>query len=283
MLRTRRLSIARPGVGARSEHGVSTSETRPYAELQGLGRALAVLEVLAEQPLRAKELADRLGLKWTTAYRTLAFLADTGYVRRDDATGMYTIGVRLYSIGSSYAAHLPLAQAARPTLRAAADETRATAQLVERDGFRSVVVAVAEPASETIPKASMGFHFPLHCGSKGQVLLAYAGDDVVAEYLGRPLQRLTQHTIVDPVELRAKLAAVREQGYAVTRRDVQLSTGSVAAPVHDAAGNVVAATCLIASATDVDANESRLVEAVLDAARSLSTFLGWRPTVRGPV
>jgi DNA-binding IclR family transcriptional regulator len=110
-------------------------------------------------------------------------------------------------------------------------------------------------------------------------LLAYESPDFIDEYLDRPLEALTPHTVTDPVLLRELLAEVREQGYAVTRRDVQLHTGSVAAPVYDARGSVVAALSLIANCADLEDREARLVDAVLQAARSVSLLMGWRPPV----
>ena len=251
---------------------------REYAHLQGLDRAMAIVEELADRPMRAKEVAEALAIKWTTAYRTLAYLCDNGFLYRDESTGIYYIGSRLYSIGSSYVAGLPIIQAARPYLKAAVDETGTAGQLVQRDRFRSVALLALEAPSESIPKTAIGFHFPLHCGSKGQVLLAFEDSSFVEEYLSRPLEALTPHTITDRDELRARLAEIREQGYAVTRRDVQLHTGSVAAPVHDARGGI-ASISLIANFADLDEQEARLIDSVLRAARSVSLLLGWRPAL----
>ena len=240
---------------------------RQYADLQGLGRAMAILEELADRPMRAKELVEALGIKWTTAYRTLAFLCDNGFLHRDEATGIYYIGSRLYSIGSSYLASLPIIQAARPYLKAAVDGTGTAGQLVQRDRYRSVALLALEAPTENIAKTAIGFHFPLHCGSKGHVLLAFEDPTFVGEYLLRPLEALTSHTIVDPELLRERLAEVRKRGYAVTRRDVQLHTGSVAAPVQDSSDRVVASLSLITNCADLDEREAKLVDAVLQAAR----------------
>lgn len=255
----------------------SDNSRRRYAELQGLGRSMAILEALADRPMRAKELSDALGVKWTTAYRALAYLVDNGYLKRDEATGVYYIGSRLYYIGSSYVANLPILQVSRPYLKAAAEETGGTAQLCERDGFRSVVLSVFEAKSEYIPKTTIGYHFPLHCGSKGQVLLAYAGDALIEEYLARPLEMLTPHTLADPVRLRERLATIRAEEYAVTARDVQVSTGSVAAPVRDAQGNVIASVCLIVTYAELE--QAKLVDVVVGTARSISQLMGWRPAL----
>ena len=238
-----------------------------------------VLEVLADSPMRAKELADLLEIKWTTAYRTLAYLGDNGYLKRDGATGNYYIGSRLYYIGSAYVAHLPILQVSRPYLKAAAEETGATVQLVERDGYRSVVLNVFEPSSDYIPKTTIGYHFPLHCGSKGHVLLAYAGPDFIEEYLSHPLEVLTPYTITDPDGLRECLAEVRAQEYAVTVRDVQVSTASIAAPVRDSSGGVIASVCLIVTYAEFEQARPKLVDVAVNTARSISQLMGWRPAL----
>lgn len=249
-----------------------------YANLQGVGRAMAVLERLAEGGMRPKELSEVLGLKWTTLYRTLAYLSDQGYLERDEASGVYYIGARLYYIGSSYVNHLPMLQGAPQYLKAAADELGATAQLCQRSGRRSVVLLVAEPAGgEYIPKTTIGYHFPLHCGAKGQVLLAYASHEQIEDYLAEPLQRLTPHTITDPDELRVRLEEIRANGYCVTGRDVQLSTAAAACPVMDASGNVSASLSLIVSHAEFARKEARLVDVASRAAQAVSLLNGWRP------
>lgn len=256
----------------------ATGATRKYTDLQGLGRAVAILDAIAEQPRRPKELAEALGLKWTTAYRTLSFLREAGYVHRDEASGAYSIGTRLHSIGTAYLATHPLVQAARLALRNTADESGTTVQLVERDRDRTVVLTAAEPRTEVIPKATPGFHFPLHCGSKGHLLLAFAPEADQTAYLEQTLAPMTPESITDPKELVDRLALVHVQGYAVTRRDVQLSTGSVSAPVRDASGTVRWCVCLVTGVGDLDAREGELVETALHTAQSLSMLSGWRPS-----
>src|SRR5688572_10304763 len=99
--------------------------------MQGLDRSLMILERLSERPMRPKELAESLGLKWTTAYRTITFLTSKGFLARDERTGIYSVGPRAFYVGSSYLANIPVVQASRGYLRLAADETGSAAQLVE--------------------------------------------------------------------------------------------------------------------------------------------------------
>ena len=241
-----------------------------YADLQGVGRAFAILEQVAERPMRASALARTLGLKWTTAHRTLSYLTSMGYLERDERSGEYFVGVRAYSLGSSYVASLRLSESARPYLHAASILGNATAQLVKRDHRRSVVLSVFDPGREHVAETTIGCNFPLHCGSKGHVLLAYAPQAFLDAYLARPLERLTPRTITDPRALYARIESVREHGFAVTSRDVRLFSASVAAPVRDRLGHVVASVTLVVPPDDLAAREHQLTQLIVRAAHSIS-------------
>jgi DNA-binding IclR family transcriptional regulator len=251
---------------------------KPYAALQGVGRAMEILEAVAERPMRASEIAERLSLKWTTAYRSLTYLLENRYLRRDEASGVYAIGPRLSYLGAAYLVDHPVREAGSQAIRALAYETRASCQLNEREGLRATVLMAVDPKIEMIPKTTPEFSFPLHTGSKGQVLLAYSDPSVFDALTAIPLVALTDRSITDPAVLRARLAQIRAQGYAVTREDVQLGTGSVAAPVLETNGRLAGAVCAIVKAEELsdDARVEALVGAVGRTAREVSTRLGWR-------
>ena len=111
------------------------------------------------------------------------------------------------------------------------------------------------------------------------MLLAFETPDFVEHYLRRPLERLTELTITDPEVLRRDLADIRQRGYSVTIADVQPFTGSLAAPIRDASGRVIASLCFIARKTLIQNERKRdeLLEHLLHAAHLASMDLGWRP------
>jgi DNA-binding IclR family transcriptional regulator len=238
-----------------------------------VGRAFAVLEQLAERPRSPSELARALGMKWTTAYRTLMSLKDMGYVERDPETGRYSVGMRTYSLGSAYIASQTLPQIAQPYLHAASAATGSTAQLVKRDHRTSVVISVYEAQTNHVPETTVGHNFPLHCGSKGRVLLAYADESFIETYLSRPLKALTPMTMTDPQLLRERLVAIRERGYEITDRDIRLFSSSVAAPVTDPSGGVVASITLAVQPHELRENRQRLVDLVTRTAKGVSHAL----------
>jgi DNA-binding IclR family transcriptional regulator len=259
--------------------GKTTAGEEKGPALKVVHRALEVLEYLAVNPGRAIDVAQGLGLSWTTVHRTLAQLEAGGFLQRERDTNRYTIGPRMWFIGTAYLANHGVLEAAQPYLEAAAEGVDYTVQLVERSGRLAVTLYSHHTTGEVITKATYGYHFPLHCGSKGQVLLAYEEPAFIEDYLAGPLEALTAESITDPAPLREVLATVRRQGYARTEGDVQVYTGSLAAPVYDRERRVVAAVCFITRRSKLRnrAVEEKMIEALMRTAGSISIALGWRP------
>lgn len=88
--------------------------------LKGVNRALQVLEYVAAYPGRATDIADSLNISWATLHRTLQQLEQGGFVRKDSDTNRYSVGPRMWFIGSTYVASHPVLEPARPYLKAAA-------------------------------------------------------------------------------------------------------------------------------------------------------------------
>lgn len=268
--------------GGEAERVTNAGEVPTYRNLRQLSRALSVLETIALRPMRPAEVAQRLGLPWTTVYRTISQLSTQGFLHRDQNSGHYTIGPRMWFIGTSYLTNHRVLHAAQPHLETLANSIDATVQLCERSGRLAVALfSHHRTQSEIITKTTYGYHFPLHCGAKAQVLLAYEDPEFTDWFLSQPLERLTADTITDAEELRDRLALIRKQGYAVTRGDVQEFTGSVAAPVLDGDGRIRASICIILRRSRLnDPDETdRLIELVLSTAKTISFSLGWRPGV----
>lgn len=246
--------------------------------LQGVARAVTVLRALAERPRRPSELVADLGLNWTTLHRTLAQLEREGFAERLDS-GVYRIGCDMWVLGSAYLVDLPLADIGQRHVRAASEAIPGVAfQLCVRSGRNAIALLAEQQSGEEVHKATYGFSFPLHCGSKGQVLLAHVSEEELADYLAEPLQAITPQTITDGAELRQVLGRIRSAGLAKTIADVQPDTGSLAVPVRDHTGRVVASLTGITYSRFLNGGpfEEQLTECILDAARAVSHDLGWR-------
>jgi len=247
--------------------------------LRGMARSFAVLELLASAPGRVVDVTRQLNLPWATVHRTIVQLEQARFLRRDPASNRYEIGPRMWFLGSAYLANHRVLRTAMPYLARLEGEEGIAMQIVERIGYQSVAIYSHQRVDEDITKAHYGYHFPLHCGSKGQVLLANEEPAFIEEYLGRDLERLTPDTITDPAKLREVLDTIRHDGFALTVADVQPFTGSLAAPIQDASGAVISALCFVfrKALAKNTARREDLTDKLLQAAQSISLDLGWRP------
>lgn len=266
-------------LASKASDRASVAAEDPTARLRGMDRSFAVLEHIASSPSRVVDVTKALGLPWATVHRTMAQLEKAQFLRKDAETNRFEIGPRLWHIGSAYLSNHRVLQAAMTYVSQAQDIEGVAVQVVERIGFQSVAVYSAQRLAEDITKAHFGFHFPLHCGAKGQVLLAYETPEFVNLYLKRKLEKLTNDTLTDPARLRHVLDDIRKQGVALTIADVQPFTGSLAAPIRESSGKVVASFCYIFRKS-LARNGKRLDELqdrIVHTAHSISFDLGWRP------
>ncbi|MGC1358554.1 MAG: IclR family transcriptional regulator [Xanthobacteraceae bacterium] len=276
-----KLSSAAAGKAARSggKQRKPGKKDGGLEDLRGMSRSLAIIEHLAVRPGRVVDVTHEMGLPWATVHRIITQLTKADFLRRDPETKRYEIGPALWFAGATYMANHRVLRAAVPYLQNPEQIDGIAVQLAERVRDQAVAIYSAQPHETEIAKAQYGYHFPLHCGSKGRVLLAFETPDFIEHYLGRALERLTELTITDPEVLRKDLQQIRKRGYSVTIADVQPFTGSMAAPIRDLSGRVVACVCFIARKTLLQ-NERRrdeLLEHLLHAAHLTSIDLGWRP------
>ena len=240
-----------------------------------VARAFAVLEAFTpERPsLALSEVARRAALPLTTTHRLLAELCAAGALERD-GDGTYRIGLRLWEIASLAPRGVPLREAALPFLEDLYEVTHENAQLGVREGHDVVYIERIAGRRAVGVLTRVGGRFPLHASGIGLVLLAHAPESVQRGVLEGPLRRFTDHTITDPNRLRRVLAEVRRDGVAVSDRQVTDDALSVAAPITDARGEVIAALSVVAAASGAVAE--RLAPAVRAAALGTSRALSAR-------
>ncbi len=224
----------------------------------------------ASPALTLSEIARRTRLPLTTTHRLLAELCAEGALERD-AAGTYRIGLRLWEIASLAPRGVPLREAALPFLEDLYEVTHENAQLGVREGHEVLYIERITGRRAIRVLTRVGGRFPLHASGIGLVLLAHAPQDVQREVLAGPLQRFTDHTITDPSRLERILAQVRRDGVAISDRQVTDDAMSVAAPVTDQSGEVLAALSVVAKAGETVA--ARLAPVVRAAARGTSRAL----------
>lgn len=235
-------------------------------------RVLAVLDAFtAEAPeLSLTDLARRAGLPLSTAHRLVGELAAWGALERDE-DGRYRVGLRLWEVGALAPRSLGLRESAMPFLSDLHEVTGENVQLAVLDGTEVVYVERLVGRGTVGVVTRVGSRLPLHATGVGLALLAHAPVDLQELVLSRPLRRYTERTLTDPEQVRRALAEVRRTGVAVSDRQIEMVSLSVAAPVHGADGEVVAALSVVVPADGEGARA--FVPVVRAAARGISRAL----------
>ncbi|MGO4338765.1 IclR family transcriptional regulator C-terminal domain-containing protein [Labrys sp. KB_33_2] len=241
----------------------------------GLAKGLAVIETFtAERPRQSiAEVSAASGLDRATARRCLLTLAYQGYADYDGK--FFTLTPRILRLGTACLATMPLPQIVQPMLDRLSEEIGESSSVSILDGSEIVYVARAAQRKVMSVVLMPGSRLPAYCTSMGRVLLAGLPESEARAILGTDtLPARTSRTLTDPEAVVAELVRVRAQGYAAIDQEVEEGLRSVAVPLLNVRGRVIAAlnTGLPASGPVADLT-SRYLPALLAVQAQLKPIL----------
>jgi DNA-binding IclR family transcriptional regulator len=251
--------------------------------IQTVTNALRLLDVFRdEDEIGVAELARRLGLHKNNVFRLLATMEQLRFIEQSPATDRYRLGLACHALGQAFTRARPLVERARPVLDRLQQQTGETVHLAVRDGFEVVHLYGRAPRRHIVTGVRTGRRAPLHCTALGKVLLGCSPERVWREYEERfvtrsKLPRSTERSIENPDKFFEHLRTVAGHGYALDLGELEDGLGCVAAPVHAADGELVAALSVSAPLfrTGEDGLAGELRRKVVAAAADLSTALGY--------
>lgn len=246
--------------------------------IPNLTNACQVLKTLATETegLLLSELVQRLDLPHTSALRIVTTLCEAGFLQRSG--NQYMLGSGLIPLGQQALARLDIRAIARPILRRLTEQTGETSHLAILSGGRSLLVEVVQSPAPIRVGAPAGTLAELHCSATGKSLIATLPAERLDSLLGtKALPSKTRKTLTTLPRLRTELARVRKQGYAVDDEEFFEGIRCLAAPVHNATGEVVAAIGITGAVTRfTSARIAPVARQVMAAALDLSLGLGHR-------
>jgi IclR family KDG regulon transcriptional repressor len=227
-----------------SAQSEAATQRRGPRRVQAVDHAIDVLECLARAgtAVGVSDIARQTGLSKATAHHLLATLEARRLVMRDGHSASYRLGWGLYELGSVVVRSVDLSRVARPVLDKLALETGESVLLGIRDEDSVLYLDRGDAPAGFHMVATAGRRSPLHSTASGKLLLAFAADEVVDEYLNRPMERFTEATLTDPEALREQLVQIRAVGYATCWQERELGLCSVAVALHDHSGETASLT-----------------------------------------
>lgn len=236
-------------------------------------RALDILELFLgkDSRLTAADVGQMTGLPRTTVHELLTTLTARGYLERDEA-GRHRLGVMTVQLGTAYTSRYDLLGEATDLARTVAMETGETCSVAVLHGSEVFYLAKVDGAEAFPVPSAIGRRLPANCTGLGKALLADLSDDqLTALFPGEPLPAMTPRSVTDLADLRAQLDRIRASGVAFEREESTPGLACVAAAIHDARGNAVAAVSLAVPLQRWDARTPDEWSAlVLDAATRIS-------------
>jgi DNA-binding IclR family transcriptional regulator len=229
----------------------------------GLARGLEVLAALSTPEaggggLGVVRLAELVEGDKSQLSRTLATLAEHGFVERDPATLAFRLGWRVFGLAASVSEDRLLA-IAPAALRGLVRELGESAHLSVRQGSQVLTLLSESPASTLHAPARAGGLAPIATTSAGRVLVIDLADDELAE-LG----------LSDALEA---IARARSDGFAIVREEFEPGLVAAAVPIRDASGRVIAALNVSAPRFRFDDRLDAAAHRLVDVAAGLSAAL----------
>ncbi len=210
--------------------------------VQSLERGLTVIRAFdSEHPsLSLSEVAAATGLSRAAARRFLHTLVHLGYMHSND--GRFSLRPKILELGYAYLSSLTLPEVAMPHLEELAERVRESSSVSELDGDEVVYIARVPTNRIMRVTINVGTRFPAYATSMGRVLLAAQPEEWLDRYLSSvKLHGLTDRTITTPAGLRQELRKIRGRGWALVDQELEEGLRSLAAPIRDAKGTVIAA------------------------------------------
>jgi IclR family transcriptional regulator, pca regulon regulatory protein len=225
--------------------------------MTSLARGLAVIQAFSQRRhhLTISQVSMTTGLSRAAVRRCLYTLAKLGFAGSDDNRHFF-LRPRILALGHSYISSMPLATAAQPVLEHISHLLHESCSIATLDGTDIIYIARANVTRIMSIDLGVGSRLPAFCTSMGRAILASLPPEELDSLLARvQFKRFTEHTIVSAAKLTLALRQVRRDGYSIIDQELEHGLRSMAVPIQNPSGKVVAALNIGAHAQRVSIQE----------------------------
>jgi len=227
--------------------------------MSSLARGLAVIRGFsrAKRHMSIAQLSLKTGIPRAAVRRCLYTLGRLGYVGTEDGRH-YSLQPKLLGLGHAFLSSTPLVVTAQPFLDRVSDAVNESCSLGMLEGEDILYLARSVTSRIISVTLNVGSRLPAHCTSIGHVLLANLSEKDLQHYLDHAeLRAYTERTVSTRQKLVEQLDAVRTAGYAIADQLMELQVRSIAVPVRNTAGRVVAGMNVIVQASRVSLRDMK--------------------------
>ena len=211
--------------------------------MTSLSRGLSVIHAFTDLKVRTtiSQISQKTGFSRAAVRRCLHTLIKLGFAGTDD-NRYFFLRPKILTLGYSYIASMPLATAAQPVLEHVSRVLHESCSIAALDGLEIIYIARASVTRIMSIDLGVGSRLPAFCTSMGRVLLANLPPKELDAYFDQvKFTKFTERTVTSIQRLQQILALVRRNGYSLVDQELELGLRSMAVPIQNQHGRVVAA------------------------------------------
>ncbi|MGB2639512.1 MAG: IclR family transcriptional regulator C-terminal domain-containing protein [Candidatus Acidiferrum sp.] len=211
--------------------------------MTSLARGLAVIQAFShrQRELTVSQISAKTGFSRAAVRRCLYTLSKLGFAATADSRHFH-LRPRVLTLGHSYISSMPLAAMAQPILQNLSRMVHESCSIATLDKTEIIYIARVNVTRIMSIDLRVGSRLPAFCTSMGRILMADLPAEGLEEFLsGLEFKRYTERTVTNAEKLRQILRLVQRNGYCIVDQELESGLRSLAVPIRDSAGRVVAA------------------------------------------
>lgn len=242
-----------------------------------IDKALTMLEKISDYPngISLSDISKITNIPKTTTFRILEILKTREYVTIDNISEKYILDIKSFELGMKGLMNINLVEVSIPFLKTLSNKTNETCFLGVYNSGYVIYLYKSEGTMSIQTNARLGSRIPAYCTGIGKALLAYQPLDEIESVLNGKLDKITDKTIVDKVDLYNILANVRLQGYAFDHEENEEGLTCIAKPIFNHTGSIVAAISVAGPTYRMTSKLNLVIEELNSVCQTVSRRLGY--------
>ncbi|MCL5073793.1 MAG: IclR family transcriptional regulator [Actinobacteria bacterium] len=210
--------------------------------MKSLKNVFKIIELLRKnKEMRLQEIADELGMYKSMVHRIISDLNENGYVKRNNFTMKYSIGLKFLDISKEVIENLDVRQAAYDIVRELNKITKETIHMAMFLNNQAIYVDKVETEHPIRTFSQIGMRPSFYCTGVGKAIIAFQSPEIINQILDSiTFIKFTKNTLTSKEKFLKEINKIQKDGYALDNEEHAEKIICIAAPIRDYTENVVA-------------------------------------------
>lgn len=210
--------------------------------LKTLSNSLEVLKYFTKEKSSwgVRELANVMGMNHSIIYRILVTFEEYGFLRKNEFTNKYELGVKLFEYGLIVKESMKINEMIYPIMKEVSDELGESTFLTWLDGTEGVCVEISECSKNVRYEITLGSRAPLYAGASNKVIMAFLPQEIQQKILEKKLAPITSKTVTDEESIKRSLEEIRRNGWAYSIGEYTEDVVGIAVPLFHGNTSIIA-------------------------------------------